>query len=186
MDPRVERTRRTVMTAAQELLRQGGPDAVTHSALAARSGVGRATIYRHWPDRGALLQDLITTRAAATRVNFIGDVRTDLEAALDAMQRNLTGEDRRTRLLTMLERATRDPELQGMLNMMERVMPIRRALDLAIANGQLPGDLDLTLAASLLLGPVLHRDAMARRRITPEFIVAVVDSFLGSYQEQKS
>ena len=184
MDPRVERTKKTVMEAAQQLLREGGPDAVTHSALAARSEIGRATLYRHWPDRDALLQDLITTRAAATSVNFVGDVRADLETALTAMQANLTGAERRIRLLTMLERATRDSKLQGMLKTMEKVMPLRRALELAIANQQLPRDLDVPLAISLLLGPVLHRDFMGQRDITQRFIADVVDSFLASYPER--
>lgn len=183
MDPRIERTRRTVIATAEDLLREGGPDAVTHSALAARSGVGRATLYRHWPDRDTLLQDLITTKAAATRIDLSGDVRTDLVATLTAMQRNLTGAERRIRLLTMLERATRDPKLQGLLKTMEKVMPIRRAIDLAITNEQLPADLDLTVASSLLLGPLLHRDFMGQRPITPDFIAAVVDSFLASYPE---
>lgn len=170
------------MDAARTLLSEGGPDAVTHSAVAAYSGVGRATIYRHWPDRDALLQDMVRARAAAAQIDLVGDVRDDLVAALTAMGDNIASADQRTRLLTMLERATRDPSLQQMLKTMERMMPIRRALDLAVANEQLPGDLDIRLAISLLLGPLLHRDLMGQQHITTDFVAAVVDAFLLAHQ----
>jgi AcrR family transcriptional regulator len=52
VDPRVVRTRLAVLEAATMLLRTEGPGAVTHARVAEAAGVGRATIYRHWPDQG--------------------------------------------------------------------------------------------------------------------------------------
>src|SRR5437016_7314236 len=47
-DPRVVKSRETILSAARTLLQESGPAAVTHQRVAARAGVGRATVYRHW------------------------------------------------------------------------------------------------------------------------------------------
>ena len=55
LDPRVARSRDTVLKAARDLLVEGGPGAVTVDAIVARSGVAKSTIYRHWESRDELL-----------------------------------------------------------------------------------------------------------------------------------
>lgn len=55
LDPRVARSREAVISAARELLVEGGPSAVTVDAVVARSGVAKSTIYRHWESRDDLL-----------------------------------------------------------------------------------------------------------------------------------
>ena len=49
------RTREAVLTAATDLLVEGGPSAVTIDAVVARSGVAKSTIYRHWESRDEVL-----------------------------------------------------------------------------------------------------------------------------------
>lgn len=58
-NPRVQRTRNRVLTVARELLPQVGPTGLTYALLAERADVTRQTLYRHWPNRAALLFDLI-------------------------------------------------------------------------------------------------------------------------------
>lgn len=178
MDPRVERTREKVLTAAHELLRKSGPGGLSYSAVAELSGVGRATLYRHWPDMDSLLHDLISARAASEHPRFTGEVAVDLQLALQRMRRRVGSADGRTQLLTMLERANRDAEARKRLRTMQRMMPVRRALDLAISNGQLPEDIDFELSMAQLVGPLLHRGLMAAGRVDDEFIESVVDSYL--------
>ncbi len=57
-DPRIAKTRATVLTTAADVVVEGGPGALTIDAVVARSGVARSTIYRHWPTREALLVDV--------------------------------------------------------------------------------------------------------------------------------
>jgi AcrR family transcriptional regulator len=52
--PRSERIHEAVLTATEELLSEGGLPAATVDAIAARSGVSKATIYKHWPSRTAV------------------------------------------------------------------------------------------------------------------------------------
>lgn len=56
---RTARTRERVLDAVASLLREGGYDAVTMDAVAARSGVHRTTVYRRWRDPGGLLADAL-------------------------------------------------------------------------------------------------------------------------------
>jgi AcrR family transcriptional regulator len=48
-DPRAVRSREAMLSAAGTLLTEQGLEAVTHQAVAALAGVGRAKVYRHWP-----------------------------------------------------------------------------------------------------------------------------------------
>jgi hypothetical protein len=107
-----------------------------------------------------------------------GDLSSDLCRALGIMQHRLTGADHAVDLLTMLEKARRDPSTRRLIKTMEKLMPVRRVLDFAVANGQLPADLDLDVSTSLLLGPLLHRSLMGSNSVDTAFIEAVVDSFL--------
>lgn len=54
---RTARTRERVLDAVASLLLEGGFDALTVDAVAARSGVHRTTVYRRWRDTGSLLAD---------------------------------------------------------------------------------------------------------------------------------
>ncbi|HYA68777.1 MAG TPA: helix-turn-helix domain-containing protein, partial [Acidimicrobiales bacterium] len=59
----MERTRQAVLAAASAILEEQGWEAVTHVAVSERSGVGRTTLYRHWPDATALLIEVIAAEA---------------------------------------------------------------------------------------------------------------------------
>lgn len=51
---RSDRIHRAVLAATQQLLREGGYPVATVDAIAQRSGVSKATIYKHWPSRTAV------------------------------------------------------------------------------------------------------------------------------------
>ncbi|MDM7456455.1 MAG: helix-turn-helix domain-containing protein, partial [Tepidimonas sp.] len=48
-----------ILAAGRELLLSGGPAALTMDAVARASGVSKATLYRRWPHREALLESLV-------------------------------------------------------------------------------------------------------------------------------
>ncbi|MFM2076185.1 MAG: hypothetical protein RJA49_75, partial [Actinomycetota bacterium] len=54
IDPRCTRSQQRVLVAAVALLREDGLAGLTFEAVAARSGVAKTTIYRHFVDRAAL------------------------------------------------------------------------------------------------------------------------------------
>jgi AcrR family transcriptional regulator len=58
-DPRVLRTRETLRRALLWLLEQKPFDQITVREITARAGTGYATFFRHYPERSALLNDLV-------------------------------------------------------------------------------------------------------------------------------
>ena len=67
-DPRIERSRRVILEAALEELGDVGYGALTIESVAARAGVGKSTIYRHWPGKLALVEDAFRTLKAQALV----------------------------------------------------------------------------------------------------------------------
>src|SRR2546425_10991593 len=57
--PRSDQAHQAVLKATRELLLKHPSDEVRIEHIAARAGVGKATIYRHWPTRDALVQELL-------------------------------------------------------------------------------------------------------------------------------
>ena len=88
-DPRVERSRQAILEATLQLLaRDGDVGSLTVEAVAARSGVAKTTIYRHWPTKQALVVDAVRVVCfpeAATPNT--GDLRADLVACFEGMVR---------------------------------------------------------------------------------------------------
>jgi len=64
-----------ILVAARDLLDEGGADAVTMQAVAARVGVRAPSLYKHLASRGALLQALVE------------DAIAEIGAAIDAVAR---------------------------------------------------------------------------------------------------
>ena len=60
-DPRIERSRMVILRAAVEEMAEVGYGGVTIESIAARAGVGKSTIYRHWPDKLELIADAFET-----------------------------------------------------------------------------------------------------------------------------
>ncbi len=61
MDPRLARTREAALNAAAELLADGGLPQLTYQNVSRAAGVGRTTLYRHWPTTPDLVLDLLQT-----------------------------------------------------------------------------------------------------------------------------
>ena len=81
-DPRARRSCAAALAAATELLVEGGPERVTHAAVAERAGVGRATVDRHWPDQQALLFDALANDVRLLLAFGEGPIRHQLVSQL--------------------------------------------------------------------------------------------------------
>src|SRR5919106_1913946 len=85
--PRSEEARRKAIAAATDLIVERGVANLSIEEVAARSGVAKTTIYRHWPERASLIID--TARATFEHVVTpdTGTLRGDLEAYFDTVTR---------------------------------------------------------------------------------------------------
>ena len=86
--PRSDRAHRDITRAFRELLIEEGFDKVRMEHVAARAKVGKATIYRHWPSKQALAQEVLVELASPhIVVPDVGDTRTELLATVLAPMR---------------------------------------------------------------------------------------------------
>src|ERR671937_591346 len=77
-----------ILQATLELLAESGYDQLTIDAVAARARCSKATIYRRWPDKAALVVTAVRRHAGqpAAAAPETGSLRSDLLAALAAMR----------------------------------------------------------------------------------------------------
>jgi AcrR family transcriptional regulator len=173
--PRSARAHDQVLDAALELFAARGIDATSMDAIAEASGVSKATIYNHWPDKDALCLEAMAHLHGGDQPRPLfdsGDVRADLVAFL-SYQRPQRSADLRMRIMPhLMAYAARNPSFGEAWR--ERVFdPPRRQLLLllerAIAQGKLPRSLDRDLALALLLGPMMYCHVLKRLQgATPE------------------
>src|SRR5690349_15530298 len=113
--PRSQQARRAVLDAARALVEKGGYDTATVEAIAARSGVAKTTIYRWWPNRAALIVELLMSMAGEavpmpSGPDPLGAVRTEMRGIAGASD-HLMGR----LLVSLVGEAQRDPEIRAAL-----------------------------------------------------------------------
>ena len=177
---RSERARDEVLEATADLVAEVGLERATIDEIAARSGVAKTTIYRHWPTKQALLIAAVRGCLEYAPTPNTGDLRADLIACFDPMVRAGVGSRVGKMMTSLLDGAERDPELDRLLRayMVDRSLPLRTVLQLAQYRGELPADLDLHLAAALFIGPISYRKTILREPVTEEYVAAIVDAGL--------
>src|SRR5690242_18117525 len=79
-------TRMRIISAAQELLAEQHPAALSMTEIARRSGVGRATIYRHFTDKEALLDAIALSGDEQSR-QWYGDRSMSRDALTEMLPR---------------------------------------------------------------------------------------------------
>ena len=170
-NPRVRRTRDRMLEAARELLSEAGPAGLTYSELAARAGVTRQTLYRHWPARSALLVDLILDGSGevAQYPEPGSDPRSVATAWLVSLRAGMRDAARRAAVLAVTAQADTDPDSAHALI---RITEDRRAalnVLLAPSGTELGPD-----EYALLTGPLLARVFFERGEATDELIASAV------------
>ncbi|MFQ6331402.1 TetR/AcrR family transcriptional regulator [Nocardia sp. CWNU-33] len=179
-DPRVLRSRQAALTAAQELLAEEGWSGVTHVAVAARSGIGRTTLYRHWPDVAALIHDAIVQRIGQVRRAPSGDLRTDLVGELNGLRQLLHDPVGEHGMRAVLDRAPFDPAFESLKEALYQAgsAGFRTILETADANGELSPDTELPLVIDQLAGPLIFRRLFAGLAIDADYVNTIVDDVL--------
>lgn len=182
-DPRATRSRAAALAAAEQLLVEQGWSAVTHVAVAARSGVGRTTLYRHWPDAAELIRDVIARRIAGAHTTPTGDLRQDLVQELDGLRALLHEPVSETGLRAVIERAGADPVFAELKEALYRngSQVFRRVIDEAKARGELSPDLETDQAIDELAGPLVYRRLLAGRAFDGDYVRRIVDGFLAAH-----
>jgi AcrR family transcriptional regulator len=171
------------MAAGRRLLDEEGPEAVTHLRIGELTGIARTTIYRHWPDREALLAAVLTESDGGDADLDRGDLRRDLHAYLEQLRRRTTGRRERHGLAQVVARAEHDRSFADLRRdrMVRRLTPLHELLRRAVERGEVAEDLDVENAAVDLVAPVFFRRFFLGEQLTDERVDALVDDFVDRY-----
>jgi AcrR family transcriptional regulator len=152
--------RAAVLAATLNELAERGYASLTVDNVARRAGVHKTSLYRHWPDRQALVLDALTTSVAESMpVPDTGEVATDLREYARSLVRWLTSPIGQAVVATTISDAVRVPEI-GVLerrfydDRFQRAEPI---VIRAIERGELPIDTDPAEVIKTMIAPIYLR-----------------------------
>src|SRR5918993_1602702 len=115
---RNQRSRQAILSTTADLLGEVGYTKLTVEAVAARAGVGKQTIYRWWPDKGALVLDAYLALVGAEQdltVPDSGDLEADLRLVLGTTVNSLADPVFEQRYRALLTAIQDDPQLAAAL-----------------------------------------------------------------------
>lgn len=186
-DPRVARTREVVREAVRSLVQQAGFEAVSHQQVAEEAGIGRATVYRHWPTRTDLLLDALAEVEAPRDWQSSGDLTTDLTRELERLRRTLSTSPLVPELVALIGRAEWDPELRETKKALlaSGTAGLRRALEAGTERHELPAHLDLDTTIARLAGPLFYQRVLAHAPLEQGFVSRIVTGFLLEASSQR-
>jgi AcrR family transcriptional regulator len=185
--PRSEQAEQAIIDAALELFGERGVEGVCVEEVAARAGVGKATIYRRWANKEDLLIAALGTTKLPLDDPATGSVRDDLVALLVVLIRD-SSDPRFMRQYAMLHgEGAAYPKL--LARYAETVVEprrevIRTVLRRGIGRGELREDLDIEVAMFALTGAVMARGKHETTPASPDFAARVVDELLTGLQRR--
>lgn len=174
--PRSEEAHQAILDATLALVAEVGFSALTVEGVAGRAGVGKATIYRRWPSKLPLVIEAfggLPSFEDADTGSLAGDLKSMLRAYLELFNQTPLA----AVLPALASERAHDPALAELLNpvLRQRRSPLSRALERAVARGEIAADLDLDLAADLIVGPIAVRLFFTGRKVTTKMVDPMVD-----------
>ena len=182
VDPRVERSRQVILQAALDELGQVGYGMFRIESVAARAGVGKSTIYRHWRDKLALIADAFETFHVQMVPNTeMGSARERIESLVHHVAEVFVDSTFSVCIPALIEGAERDPRLRRFHHRYsaERRQSLIDVIAEGVAAGDFSAGLDPELAALALLGPIVYSRLMSSEPFDPARTHDLVDAVLG-------
>jgi AcrR family transcriptional regulator len=185
--PRSEEARRAALDATVDLLLAGGVEGVTFDEVAARSGVAKTTLYRHFGTKQAMVVAAASSCFVELATPDTGDLRLDLREIFDRWKDKEEVHRVPDLMPVLLAASDRDPDLHALVLAMldERRRPIRTVLQLAQLRGEIDPDLDIDTAIALLTGPFVQRRMVDRQEVTDEFRDAVLENVVAGLRASR-
>ncbi|WP_219825990.1 TetR/AcrR family transcriptional regulator [Nonomuraea typhae] len=183
---RTARSRAAILQTALDMCTEQSYAAVTMEAIATRARVGKPTLYRWWPSKGALMLDAL--RECLERrygqpyflIPDTGDLAADLRAWLHTMVEVFTDQQVRGLLAGVAGTAQHDPQLAAILKQ-EVYGPLSGHNRERIRRGQERGQgagLDPHLLEDLLIAPLWYRLLVIDQPLGPDYADRVIDAVL--------
>lgn len=170
---------REILAVCAELLTEIGYERLTIDAVAARARASKATIYRRWPGKPALVTAAVryTTDSDSYTVTYTGDLRTDLVTLLRDLRNNLS--EKGSLFAGMVSAMQRDPELATLMRAdIKRCQSITGALLARYAEEGVIRNPDIDLVRQLATATVLTRLLFTGETVDDDVLNRLVDNVL--------
>lgn len=185
---RSEASRRAILDAAIDLVLSTGFEALSIEGIARQAGVGKQTIYRWWPSKGAVFLDAFLERRVEQRSDFpllepldTGDIAADVRRLIGAEVAHLATPRVEAPYRALMVALQADPELAAQA--LERLIRPSMAritdwLAAAQRRGDVRTDLDLDVAVELMLGPLFQRWMLRTGPLDDAYANTMADTLL--------
>jgi AcrR family transcriptional regulator len=174
------RTHQAILDATVELLAEIGYQELSIERVAARAGVGKATIYRWWNSKSALVIEAMQHGMPLPVPPHTGDPRVDLRATIEGAARTFATTPAGATVRALAADIPRDPETAQRLRdfLRPRRDAAREVLHQAAAVGQLPADVDIETVIDLFVGAIFYRRMVRGVEVEEEMIEQLVSLIL--------
>jgi AcrR family transcriptional regulator len=181
VNPRSVRAHNDVLAATIALLDEGGLPAATVDAISSRSGVSKATIYKHWPNRTAVAAEAFGRRMAdAIPLPDTGNAGDDLSEQVRRVSAFYAG--RHGLVFAQLLAATvADPEAAPFFReffLDGRRQAVAVLWDRAVSRGEVKASVSVDTAIDLLFGPLIFRLLSGHAPLSPPDADAIASAAL--------
>jgi AcrR family transcriptional regulator len=187
--PRSQAAHASILKAALRLVAKRGFRAVTVNEIAAEAGVGKMTIYRHWPNKATVVMDAL--------LELIGGETAfpKTDSALESLQRQLHLQaaffrsSRGNLIRSLIAEAQSDPELAAAFRsrwLSPRREDVRQNIQAAILEGSLRDNFNIDTAIDQLYGSFYYRLLLGSGPIDEQFIEDTYQQFLAGHQARHS
>lgn len=158
--PRNVETQNSILSASYDLLLEGGFGAVTVEKIAERAGVSKATIYKWWPNKAAVVIDgFLAAAAERLPIPDTGSAFQDLLIHATNVTRFMLSREG-TIITELIGEGQFDAGLAEAYQtryIHPRRLEARQLLERGIRSGELKDKLDIELSIDLIYGPIFYR-----------------------------
>jgi AcrR family transcriptional regulator len=186
--PRDPRADRAILDAALELMAEAGIARLRVDDVAARAGVGKATIYRRFATKDDLITAAVAGLVSDVAVPETGSTYGDLDALMRDAVQLYTGPLAPRLLPDLVSEMARNAPLAAAVRrgfLARRRDALRTVLVRGVERGDLRSDLDYELALDTLLAPVFYRLLVTGERIDYRLVDSVVALVMRTFAPQK-
>jgi AcrR family transcriptional regulator len=182
--PRSEAAHEAILKAALRLVTRHGFRAVTVNEIAAEAGVGKMTLYRHWPNKSAVVMDaLLALIGDETAFPDSGNALQSLRHQLD-LQAAFFRSPRGNLIRSLVSEMQSDSELATAFRerwLIPRRVGVQRTMRQAVSEGSLRNDFDIDTAIDLLYGAIYYRLLLGTGPLDERFIENTYQQFVAGH-----
>ncbi|MGQ9349749.1 MULTISPECIES: TetR/AcrR family transcriptional regulator [Mycolicibacterium] len=183
-DPRIGHSRRVILRAALAEFAAHGYTGFRMESVAARAEVGRSTVYRHWPDKGALIADALaglSRQPDPAHEDSAATARRRAHILLNHLAQALTDSPVSACVPALIHAAANDDAFRDRLHRFsaQRRQRLTATIAEGVASGEFPPTVDPEIASAALSGAVFYRALMTADAPDTDFVADLLDEVLG-------